>query len=77
MRGILAFCSEVTFKILDKGLLETFGPLGLSQSLLHLSQNAVKLTSGYIFHYAFLLVLGILSLLLLNFYLIDTINFEF
>lgn len=65
------------FKLLDKGALEIFGPYALSNGLHFCSVRVSIIASGYIYHYAFFIILGVSCLLSLNFFLIDTVNFEF
>ena len=72
----LNFCSEVTFKLLDKGVLEVFGPYAIADSFTAYSKKISGLTSGYIYQYAFLILMGVSCLLVLNFFFFDSINFE-
>ena len=72
----LSFCNDTSFKLIDKGLLETFGPFALTNALSFYSKRISGLTSGFIFHYAFLMLLGVAYLLILNFYVLDTVNFR-
>lgn len=65
------------FKLIDKGLLEIFGPYAVVNAFTYYSARISSLTSGYIFHYSFLIVLGISSLFILNLFIAETINFEF
>lgn len=46
---------NTTYKLIDKGLIELFGPLGLSKSALKLSRLVSLLQSGKINQYAFLI----------------------
>ena len=52
-----------SYKDIDRGLLEKFGPFGIINSIKHNSQNFKKLQTGYIFHYLLLIVLFTLVLL--------------
>jgi len=65
------------FKLIDKGLLEIFGPYAIVNAFSYYSLRVSSITSGYIFHYAFLLVLGVSFLFILNLFVLETINFEF
>jgi len=49
-----------TYKFVDKGFLESFGPEGLSQLSLLLSEQVSNLQSGKINHYAFLIFVSLL-----------------
>ena len=77
VKSLLAFCNEVTFKLIDKGLLELFGPFALTKSFSYYSERVSQLTSGYIYQYAFLLLLGLAYMLILNFYVIESADFSF
>jgi proton-translocating NADH-quinone oxidoreductase chain L len=77
VRVFLNFCREISFKLLDKGLLELFGPYALMHGFSFFSSRIARLTSGYIFHYSFLIIFGAGFLLLLNFFIFETLNFEF
>ena len=48
----------VTFKTLDKGMLEVVGPSGLIQVVLHTLGKIRSLHSGLIFHYAVLMLVS-------------------
>jgi NADH-ubiquinone oxidoreductase chain 5 len=68
---ILHFGYHISFKTLDRGLLELMGPLGIVRLLKELTQKASKLQSGLIYHYALVMVFGFVFfvlLLLLPFY---------
>ena len=56
----LSFGYQKSFKILDKGFLEVFGPYGLSQIVKITSQNFSILQTGQITHYLFFSVLGLI-----------------
>jgi len=49
--------------MIDKGLLEFLGPLGLSKFFRSASVYAANLQSGLIYHYAFVFLAGLLLLL--------------
>jgi proton-translocating NADH-quinone oxidoreductase chain L len=53
---------KVNFVILDRGFIETYGPKGISQLVLALSKEFTNFQSGYIHHYATIMVLGVLCL---------------
>jgi NADH-ubiquinone oxidoreductase chain 5 len=46
---------SITYKLIDKGVVELFGPSGLSKSALNLSKQISLLQSGKINQYAFLI----------------------
>ena len=53
---------RVLWKFLDEYIIDGFGPNGIASSVLNLSNRAKKIQSGYIYHYAFAILIG-LSLL--------------
>ena len=57
------------WKKIDVSFIDKFGPDGLSQLIKYLSLKAVKFQSGYIYQYAFVMLIGfsiLLTLLLVN-----------
>ncbi len=49
---------NVTFIILDKGLIEIFGPYGLSKTISRLSKHLSRTQTGAIYHYMFMIIIG-------------------
>ena len=43
----------------DQGIIDRFGPDGLSSSVVMVTRQAVKLQTGYIYHYAFAMLIGV------------------
>ena len=62
-KSALQFGYAVTFKALDKGSFEMIGPFGISRTFQHLSYQLSKLQSGYIYHYAVLMLCGLVALI--------------
>jgi NADH-ubiquinone oxidoreductase chain 5 len=54
---------QITYKQIDKGLIELFGPLGFSNFFLFLSEKVIKLQSGFIHQYATIFFSGLIFLL--------------
>lgn len=52
-----------TYKMLDKGLIEWCGPLGLSSTIAFLSQRIILIQTGYIYHYSLLIFIGSIFLI--------------
>jgi hypothetical protein len=52
----LRFGYTTTYKALDKGLIEHFGPFGVSNAVEKLVENVKQLHSGYIYHAAFWMI---------------------
>ncbi len=57
------FSYFITLKVIDRGLLEYFGPLGIVRYLNKLSMNLSRLQSGFIFHYIFFAILAIMFIM--------------
>lgn len=55
----------ITGNIIDKGVLEIVGPLGLQRLLIRVSRTLTRLDSGLIFHYGLYLLVGILIITIL------------
>ena len=53
------------WKFLDLRIIDGFGPDGVSRIIKKLSTKANKFQSGYIYHYAFIMLLGFSALLTL------------
>ena len=62
-KQILLFGYFVTFKGIDKGIVEMFGPYGIITTFTGLSKGASKLQTGFIYHYAFIMIFGIIFFL--------------
>ena len=57
------------WKKIDVGIIDKFGPDGISNLIKNLSIKAVKFQSGYIYHYAFVMLIGfsiLLTFLIIN-----------
>jgi NADH:ubiquinone oxidoreductase subunit 5 (subunit L)/multisubunit Na+/H+ antiporter MnhA subunit len=59
-QSILFTGYNVTYKNIDKGLIEFLGPKGLSTFIYNQSFSFNKLQSGYIYHYAFIIILSLI-----------------
>ena len=46
----------------DGGLIDGVGPDGIAGAVRHIAQRAVKLQSGYVYHYAFAMLLGVAAI---------------
>nr|AIU44693.1 NADH dehydrogenase subunit 5 [Cyanophora paradoxa] len=56
---------KITFKIIDRGILELFGPAGIVANLLNIARNTSNLQSGFMYHYLFLILLSITGAIVL------------
>ena len=48
-----------SFKTLDRGIVEIFGPYGLTLLISSLSKEVSRLQSGFIYQYAFVMLIGV------------------
>nr|YP_010881069.1 NADH dehydrogenase subunit 5 [Moerckia flotoviana]QDE10619.1 NADH dehydrogenase subunit 5 [Pallavicinia lyellii]WIA66571.1 NADH dehydrogenase subunit 5 [Moerckia flotoviana] len=62
-RSFLRFGYEVSFKALDKGAIEILGPYGISYTIREMAQRISKIQSGFVYHYAFVMLLGLTILI--------------
>jgi len=53
----------ITYKTIDRGIIEVFGPMGLSSIIVKKAYNISKLQSGYLYHYTFLMLIGLTIML--------------
>jgi NADH:ubiquinone oxidoreductase subunit 5 (subunit L)/multisubunit Na+/H+ antiporter MnhA subunit len=64
---LMCFGDNISFQLLDKGCIERFGPLGISQFSLTAANQISFMHSGLIFHYLFIFILGAIGMSLLFF----------
>lgn len=62
-RKLLSFGYNYSFKVLDKGIIEILGPHGIVRTVNKLTSDIAKLQTGYIYHYAFVMLLGVTFLI--------------
>nr|YP_010041752.1 NADH dehydrogenase subunit 5 [Cyanophora sudae]QPB15039.1 NADH dehydrogenase subunit 5 [Cyanophora sudae] len=55
----------ITFKLIDRGLLEMFGPVGIINKFSKFSQNLSNIQSGFVYHYLFIMLMGVILFILL------------
>lgn len=65
VKSILNFGYSISFKMLDRGLFEIIGPLGIVRNISVLSKRISQLQTGLIYHYALTIILGVTFLILL------------
>jgi NADH-ubiquinone oxidoreductase chain 5 len=53
----------ITYKIIDRGIIEVFGPMGLSSIITKKASSISKLQTGYLYHYTFFLLTGLTLIL--------------
>ena len=66
--NVLNFAYNISFKYIDRGLLELFGPFGFYKFFNFFSKKLLNFQSGYIFHYIFIIMTALV--LILNYYFI-------
>jgi NADH-ubiquinone oxidoreductase chain 5 len=59
VRSFLRFGYSVSFEALDKGAIEILGPYGISYTFRRLAERISQLQSGFVYHYAFAMLLGL------------------
>lgn len=62
----------ITNKVLDRGAIELIGPYGLVTNLKQISKLITNFDTGFIPHYAIYIIVGIISLIILVFYVKDS-----
>nr|YP_010507832.1 NADH dehydrogenase subunit 5 [Phytophthora capensis]UXG55929.1 NADH dehydrogenase subunit 5 [Phytophthora capensis] len=65
---ILQIGYNVTYKMIDKGLIEICGPYGLTTIFTFLSQRIILLQTGYLYHYSLLILIGTIFLINIIFF---------
>ena len=65
-QNLLNFGYNFTYKSIDRGLIESLGPFGLSTVVLNQVNQNRLFQSGFVYHYSLILVLGIFVIFLLS-----------
>ena len=65
VKNVLYFGYNVSFKMLDRGIIELIGPLGVVRGLKILIKKVSNLQSGLIYHYALTMILGVTFFIIL------------
>jgi len=58
VQKMLFFGYHISYKTIDRGIIEIFGPMGLSAAVTKQANLMRELQTGYIYHYAFFIFLG-------------------
>jgi NADH-ubiquinone oxidoreductase chain 5 len=53
----------ITYKTIDRGIIEIFGPMGLSSIITKKASYISRLQTGYLYHYTFLILIGLTIIL--------------
>jgi NADH-ubiquinone oxidoreductase chain 5 len=67
---------NVTYKVIDRGLIENLGPHGLNRSFYHKDFNFLKIQTGLLYHYTFVMLIGCVCFITLVGF-ISVISFKF
>lgn len=70
-QNLLKISYNVTYKLVDKGIIEFFGPYGLLFIFSNWSNKIIRIQTGFIFHYSLLIFLGLIflvSIILISIY---------
>jgi NADH-ubiquinone oxidoreductase chain 5 len=57
-QNLLKFGYRTTYKIIDRGIIEIFGPLGLSTIISKKANYLYKLQSGFLYHYTLIILIS-------------------
>jgi len=55
---LVKFGYTISYKIIDKGIIELLGPMGLSSTFTKQSHKFASLQTGFLYHYTFLILVG-------------------
>ena len=78
-QSLLSFSFHVSYKVFDRGFAEIFGPMGISHFVSYKATILRGIQSGFVYHYAFFLLIGIILLFLIfqfNYFLGFLIDFR-
>ena len=62
VKNLLTIGYQITYILIDKGILEIFGPLGLKIIINKISINISKIQTGFIYNYSLMFFLGVVFL---------------
>lgn len=62
-QNVLALSYHSTYKLIDRGLFEALGPLGISNTTWSIARKATSLQTGLVYHYALIMLIGITGFL--------------
>ena len=61
--NIMNFAHLVTYRVIDRGVLEVAGPYGASRLLIRLTQNISNFQSGMVFNYVLIMIISTVLLI--------------
>jgi hypothetical protein len=53
---VLSFGYNISFKYIDRGLIEVLGPLGITRTMQARIQNVSRIQTGFVDHYIFVMI---------------------
>lgn len=59
VQEVLRQCYHTTYKTVDRGLIEMFGPFGISNALYNQAYNLSRFHSGHLYHYTLTMLLAV------------------
>ena len=62
-QSVLNVGYQISYKVIDRGLIENLGPYGLSKLFYNNSFNVLKFQTGLLYHYTFVLLVGAVLLI--------------
>jgi len=62
-QSFLSFSYNISYKIIDRGIIEVLGPMGLSNLISKQSFDLHRLQTGFLYHYAFFILLSVTFLI--------------
>nr|YP_009118091.1 NADH dehydrogenase subunit 5 [Malawimonas californiana]AJF22851.1 NADH dehydrogenase subunit 5 [Malawimonas californiana] len=65
VKKLYSFGYNISFKLIDRGIIEIIGPYGLSSIVLNLTSKLTKFQTGYIYHYIFVIFIGVVTIITL------------
>ena len=62
VQKVLAAGHHITFRLFDAGRIAFLGPYGISRTITNVSRKTSQLQSGYVYHYAFVVLVAVTAL---------------
>lgn len=59
VKPIFSFAYNISFKLLDRGIIEIIGPTGLYRTIKNLAQKVTSVQTGFIYHYTYVMIIGL------------------
>jgi len=77
LRYLYNYFYTIFFLIIDRGVLEVLGPTGLSQLFVAAFYRISDFSTGYLYHYAFYMTVGLTFLFFFVVLFVLNCNFEY